>query len=128
MTHELQFSEKKLFRLFQATAAEVIKTIRDIIAMNPLYKESLSQLIEAGKRVVDNPTHLADFGKYWCYINSLASGNMKHFNLGLYLDDIGFFVFFWWSMTTYTDFLLHILVHSIIDFQKCFFPLTLKDL
>ena len=49
--------------IFQATAAEVIKTIRDIIAMNPLYKESLSQLIEAGKRVVDNPTHLADFGE-----------------------------------------------------------------
>jgi len=46
----------------KAIGAEVIKTIRDIIAMNPLYKESLSQLIEAGKRVVDNPTHLADFG------------------------------------------------------------------
>jgi len=46
----------------KAYSAEVIKTIRDIIAMNPLYKESLSQLIEAGKRVVDNPTHLADFG------------------------------------------------------------------
>lgn len=46
----------------KATSAEVIKTIRDIIALNPLYKESLSQLIEAGKRVVDNPTHLADFG------------------------------------------------------------------
>jgi len=46
----------------KATAAEVIKTIRDIIALNPLYKESLAQLIEAGKRVVDNPTHLADFG------------------------------------------------------------------
>lgn len=46
----------------KATSAEVIKTIRDIIGLNPLYKESLSQLIEAGKRVVDNPTHLADFG------------------------------------------------------------------
>ncbi|XP_047127489.1 lon protease homolog, mitochondrial isoform X1 [Hydra vulgaris] len=46
----------------KATSAEVIKTIRDIIAMNPLYKESLVQLIEAGKRVVDNPVHLADFG------------------------------------------------------------------
>ena len=43
----------------------MIKTIRDIIALNPLYKESLSQLIEAGKRVVDNPTHLADFGIYY---------------------------------------------------------------
>ena len=62
--------------------------------MNPLYKESLSQLIEAGKRVVDNPTHLADFGKYWCYINSLASGNMKHFNLGLYLERYWLFCVF----------------------------------
>jgi len=46
----------------KATASEVVKTIRDIIALNPLYKESLAQLIEAGKRVVDNPVHLADFG------------------------------------------------------------------
>lgn len=46
----------------KALSAEVIKTIRDIIALNPLYKESLAQLVEAGKRVVDNPVHLADFG------------------------------------------------------------------
>lgn len=53
----------KLTQEVKAIAAEVIKTIRDIIALNQLYKESLAQLIEAGKRVVDNPTHLADFGK-----------------------------------------------------------------
>ena len=47
---------------FQALAAEVIKTIRDIISLNPLYKEFLAQLIEGGKRVADNPVHLADFG------------------------------------------------------------------
>ena len=53
----------KLTQEVKAVAAEVIKTIRDIIALNQLYKESLAQLIEAGKKVVDNPTHLADFGK-----------------------------------------------------------------
>ena len=47
----------------QALAAEVIKTIRDIIALNPLYKEFLAQLIEGGRRVADNPVHLADFGE-----------------------------------------------------------------
>lgn len=53
----------KLTQEVKAVAAEVVKTIRDIIALNQLYKESLAQLIEAGKKVVDNPTHLADFGK-----------------------------------------------------------------
>lgn len=43
--------------------AEVIKTIRDIISLNPLYKEFLAQLVEGGKRVADNPVHLADFGR-----------------------------------------------------------------
>ncbi|XP_046838988.1 lon protease homolog, mitochondrial-like [Xenia sp. Carnegie-2017] len=52
----------KLTQEIKAVAAEVVKTIRDIIALNQLYKESLAQLIEAGKKVVDNPTHLADFG------------------------------------------------------------------
>ena len=47
----------------QALTAEVIKTIRDIISLNPLYKEFLAQLIEGGKRVADNPVHLADFGE-----------------------------------------------------------------
>ena len=48
----------------QALAAEVIKTIRDIISLNPLYKEFLAQLIEGGKKVADNPVHLADFGMW----------------------------------------------------------------
>ena len=53
-----------IFFYFKALAAEAVKTIRDIIQLNPLYKEFLAQLIDAGKRVVDNPTHLADFGQY----------------------------------------------------------------
>lgn len=57
--HHEPFTQTKELK---ATAAEVVKTIRDIIAINPFFRESLSQLIEAGKRVIDNPVHLADFG------------------------------------------------------------------
>ena len=46
----------------KAVTAEVVKTIRDIIAMNPLYRESVAQLIQAGQRVVDNPVYLSDLG------------------------------------------------------------------
>lgn len=63
-----------LFIYSQAVAAEVIKTIRDIIGLNQLYKESLAQLIEAGKKVVDNPTHLADFGEP--FLRLLVEENM----------------------------------------------------
>lgn len=52
----------KLTEEVKALAAEVIKTIRDIISLNPLYKEFLAQLMEGGKKVADNPVHLADFG------------------------------------------------------------------
>jgi Lon-like ATP-dependent protease len=46
----------------KAMTNEVIKTIRDIIAMNPLYKESISLLLQGGQRVVDNPVYLSDLG------------------------------------------------------------------
>ncbi|XP_055351154.1 lon protease homolog, mitochondrial-like [Paramacrobiotus metropolitanus] len=46
----------------KALTAEVVKTIRDIISMNPLYRESLMQMIQAGQRVTDNPVYLADLG------------------------------------------------------------------
>ena len=58
----------------QALAAEVIKTIRDIISLNPLYKEFLAQLIEGGKRVADNPVHLADFGKKQNNVDKVTMG------------------------------------------------------
>merc|ERR1719187_955311 len=41
---------------------EVIKTIRDIIALNPLYRDSLQQMLQFGQRVVDNPVYLSDLG------------------------------------------------------------------
>lgn len=46
----------------QALTQELIKTIRDIIGMNPLYRESLQQMLHQGQRVVDNPVYLSDLG------------------------------------------------------------------
>ncbi|OQR66251.1 lon protease -like protein [Tropilaelaps mercedesae] len=44
----------------KAITQEIIKTIRDIIAMNPLYRESIKQVIHSGHQVVDNPVYLSD--------------------------------------------------------------------
>ncbi|KAG5682240.1 hypothetical protein PVAND_011605 [Polypedilum vanderplanki] len=46
----------------KALTQEVIKTIRDIITMNPLYRESLQQMLHQNTRVVDNPIYLCDLG------------------------------------------------------------------
>uniref|UniRef100_A0A8D0ACK7 Lon protease homolog, mitochondrial n=1 Tax=Sander lucioperca TaxID=283035 RepID=A0A8D0ACK7_SANLU len=46
----------------QALTAEIVKTIRDIIALNPLYRSSVLQMMQAGQRVVDNPIYLSDMG------------------------------------------------------------------
>ncbi|XP_005682567.3 PREDICTED: lon protease homolog, mitochondrial [Capra hircus] len=46
----------------KALTAEIVKTIRDIIALNPLYRESVLQMMQAGHRVVDNPIYLSDMG------------------------------------------------------------------
>ncbi|KAM9461871.1 lon protease homolog, mitochondrial [Clarias gariepinus] len=46
----------------KALTAEIVKTIRDIIALNPLYRESVLQMMQAGPRVVDNPIYLSDMG------------------------------------------------------------------
>lgn len=46
----------------KALTAEIVKTIRDIISMNPLYRESLMQMIHSGQRITDNPIYLADLG------------------------------------------------------------------
>ncbi|XP_070799574.1 lon protease homolog, mitochondrial isoform X2 [Pituophis catenifer annectens] len=54
---EFQVSEE-----VKALTAEIVKTIRDIIALNPLYRESVLQMMQAGQRVVDNPIYLSDMG------------------------------------------------------------------
>ena len=46
----------------KALTQEVIKTIRDIMALNPLYRESLQQMLQIGQRIVDNPVYLSDLG------------------------------------------------------------------
>ncbi|XP_013787388.1 lon protease homolog, mitochondrial-like [Limulus polyphemus] len=46
----------------KALTQEIVKTIRDIIALNSLYRESIQQMIQAGQRVVDNPVYLSDLG------------------------------------------------------------------
>ncbi|EHH29515.1 Lon protease-like protein, mitochondrial [Macaca mulatta] len=46
----------------KALTAEIVKTIRDIIALNPLPRESVLQMMQAGQRVVDNPIYLSDMG------------------------------------------------------------------
>lgn len=46
----------------KALTQEVIKTLRDIIAMNSLYRESLQQMIHQNQRVVNNPSYLCDLG------------------------------------------------------------------
>lgn len=46
----------------KAITGEIVKTIRDIIALNPLYRESVAQMIQAGQRVIDNPVYLSDLG------------------------------------------------------------------
>ncbi|XP_069623971.1 lon protease homolog, mitochondrial isoform X8 [Ranitomeya imitator] len=58
VTHE----EFQITEEVKALTAEIVKTIRDIIALNPLYRESVMQMMQAGQRVVDNPIYLSDMG------------------------------------------------------------------
>lgn len=46
----------------KALTQEIVKTIKDIISLNPLYRETLQQMIHQGQRVVDNPVYLSDLG------------------------------------------------------------------
>ncbi|XP_015791229.1 lon protease homolog, mitochondrial [Tetranychus urticae] len=46
----------------KAITQEIVKTILDIMSVNPLYRESVLQMLQAGPRVVDNPVYLSDLG------------------------------------------------------------------
>ncbi|XP_039273310.2 lon protease homolog, mitochondrial-like [Styela clava] len=61
-TENVQAADVEITEEIKALTAEVVKTIRDIIALNPLYRESVAQIIQAGQRVVDNPVYLSDMG------------------------------------------------------------------
>lgn len=46
----------------KAVTQEIVKTIRDIISMNSLYREPILQLMHSGQKIVDNPVFLSDLG------------------------------------------------------------------
>lgn len=58
----VKHDEYKQTEEIKALTQEIIKTIRDIITMNPLYRESLQQMLHQNQRVVDNPVYLCDLG------------------------------------------------------------------
>ncbi|CAF0744003.1 unnamed protein product [Didymodactylos carnosus] len=45
----------------KAITSELVKTIRDIVALNPFYRESIAALIHSGQRA-DHPVYLSDLG------------------------------------------------------------------
>lgn len=61
-TSNLKHFEYTQNQELKALTNEIIKTIREIIALNPLYRESISVLLQSGQRVVDNPVYLSDLG------------------------------------------------------------------
>ena len=61
-TENVKHNEYETTEEIKAMTQEVIKTIRDIIALNPLYRDSLQQMLQYGQRVVDNPVYLSDLG------------------------------------------------------------------
>lgn len=62
VTENVAIKEFEVTDHVKALTQEVIKTIRDIIALNPLYRDSLQQMLQFGQRVVDNPVYLSDLG------------------------------------------------------------------
>merc|ERR1712098_344102 len=61
-TENVKHNEFETTEEIKALTQEIIKTIRDIIALNPLYRDSLQQMLQLGQRVVDNPVYLSDLG------------------------------------------------------------------
>lgn len=52
----------ELTQELKALSAEIVKTIRDIINLNPVYRENVLAMLQAGQRVADNPVYLSDLG------------------------------------------------------------------
>ncbi|XP_075209800.1 lon protease homolog, mitochondrial isoform X2 [Lycorma delicatula] len=62
---EVENVQHEKFRMTEEVKAlkqEVIQTIRDIVHMNRLFRESLAQMLNPEHRVVDNPVYLSDLG------------------------------------------------------------------
>jgi len=61
-TQNVTHDEYETTEEVKAMTQELIKTIRDIMGLNPLYRDSLQQMLQFGQRVVDNPVYLSDLG------------------------------------------------------------------
>lgn len=70
----------------KALTQEVIKTLRDIISMNSLYRENLQQMIHLNQRVVNNPVYLCDLGA------SLAAAEPSELQEVLHEEDVSFII------------------------------------
>lgn len=46
----------------KALCAEIVKSIRDIIQINPIYKENVMAMLASGQRIAENPVYLSDLG------------------------------------------------------------------
>lgn len=68
----------------KALTQEVIKTLRDIISMNSLYRENLQHMIHQNQRVVNNPSYLCDLGA------SLAAAEPSELQDVLHEMDVSF--------------------------------------
>ncbi|KRY30455.1 Lon protease -like protein, mitochondrial, partial [Trichinella spiralis] len=60
---------------FQAMTQEILKTVRDIAAINPLIRETIMQNLPTTQRVVDNPVFLSDLG---CMLTSAKAEEMQN--------------------------------------------------
>eukprot|EP00045_Choanoeca_perplexa_P013141 m.147135 g.147135 ORF g.147135 m.147135 type:complete len:965 (-) comp16252_c0_seq1:125-3019(-) len=45
----------------KALSHEVVASVRDVVALNPMYRENMNRVSELGQRNLDNPVHLCDF-------------------------------------------------------------------
>ena len=66
------------------------------------HRESLAQLVEAGKKVVDNPTHLADFGA------ALTSADSQHLQDVLECQDVSHCTTVLWARVQFRVAALHV--------------------
>jgi len=43
----------------------VYVTIRQLVAIGDVFRETVAQMIQGGHRVIDNPVYLSDLGTVW---------------------------------------------------------------
>ncbi|OWF49335.1 lon protease homolog, mitochondrial-like [Mizuhopecten yessoensis] len=58
----------------KAVTSEIVKTIQDVISMNPVYREALAQLLQSDTRFIDNPVYLSDLG---CAMTGADSADLQ---------------------------------------------------